>query len=318
MLIWRGIAGIGDYDYVKIRHYMKRLLIIGCGDVGLRVAKLLQPRYRIYALTHNPQRIADLRNLALVPLTGDLDHPGTLTGLSGLAHDVIHLAPPPSHGIADTRTAHLIAALGRGRSLPQHFIYISTSGVYGDCGGAVIDETSPLRPRTGRALRRADAERRLRDWGSRTGVRVSILRVPGIYASDRLPVARIERGTPALLPRDDAYVNHVHADDLALMVVAALHRGQANRSYNASDDAPQKMGDYFDLVADRFSLPRPPRVTRAVASATLPEILYSFMSESRRLTNFRIKRELRVRLRYPTVREGIAVAATVKEPRNVL
>ena len=296
---------------------MKRLLIIGCGDVGLRVAMLLRARHRIYALTRDAEHGAALRDQGLMPLAGDLDQPATLDGLAGLAHDVIHLAPPPASGTIDTRTAHLIAALGRGRSLPQHFVYISTSGVYGDCSGAVVNETSPLRPRTDRARRRADAERRLREWGARTGVCVSILRVPGIYAADRLPVARIERGTPALLPQDDSYVNHVHADDLACMVVAALHRGQANRSYNASDDAPQKMGDYFDLVADRFSLPRPPRVARAEARAVLPEMLYSFMSESRRLTNNRVKQELRVRLRYPTVREGIAAAATMPEQRNV-
>lgn len=285
---------------------MKRLLIIGCGDVGLRAALLLRKRYRIHALTHSLERVAGLRRHGLMPMYGDLDRPDTLDGLPGLAHDVIHLAPPPSRGRIDTRTAHLIAALARRGSLPQHFVYISTSGVYGDCGGAMIDETSPLRPQTDRAHRRADAERRLRDWGARSGVRVSILRVPGIYAADRLPVARIERGTPALLPQDDSYVNHVHADDLAGMIVAALHRGQANRSYNASDDAPQKMGDYFDLVADRFRLPRPPRVTRAEARSVIPENLYSFMNESRRLANARIKQELRVRLRYPTVREGIA------------
>lgn len=296
---------------------MKRLLIIGCGNVGLRVALLLRARHRIYALTHSVERFADLRRHGLTPLQGDLDRPHTLSGLSGLAHDVIHLAPPPARGRIDTRTAHLIAALGRGRSLPQHFIYLSTSGVYGDCSGALVNETCPLRPQTDRARRRADAERRLRDWGARTGVCVSILRVPGIYAADRLPVARIERGTPALLPQDDAYVNHIHADDLASMVVAALHRGQANRSYNASDDAPQKMGDYFDLVADRFRLPRPPRVTRAEASAVIPENLYSFMSESRRLTNGRIKQELRVRLRYPTVREGIAAADARQDPAHV-
>lgn len=284
---------------------MKRLLIIGCGDVGLRVALRLRMRCRIYALSHSPERLGVLRQHGLIPLAGDLDCPQTLAGLAGLAHDVVHLVPPPSRGLTDSRTAHLIAALGRGRSLPQHFIYISTSGVYGDCSGTLVDETRPLRPQTDRARRRADAERRLREWGARSGVRVSLLRVPGIYSAERLPVARIERGTPALLPQDDAYVNHVHVDDLAQMVVAALHRGQSNRSYNASDDAPQKMGDYFDLVADRFRLPRPPRVARSEAQAVIPGNLYSFMSESRRLANRRIKQELRVRLRYPTVREGI-------------
>lgn len=284
---------------------MKRLLIIGCGDVGLRVALQLRMRYRIYALSHSPERLDVLRRHGLIPLAGDLDRPQTLTGLAGLAHDVIHLVPPPSRGLTDSRTAHLIAALGRGRSLPQHFVYISTSGVYGDCNGILVDETHPVRPRTSRAHRRADAERKLREWGARSGVRVCLLRVPGIYSEERLPVARIERGTPALLSHDDAYVNHVHVDDLAQMVVAALHRGQFNRSYNASDDEPQKMGDYFDLVADRFQLPRPPRIARREAQVVMPENLYSFMSESRRLENRRIKQELRVKPRYPTVRDGM-------------
>lgn len=292
---------------------MKRLLIIGCGDVGLRVAALLQSRYRIYVLTHSTERLAGLRSRSLIPLVGDLDQSDTLTGLGGLAHEVIHLAPPPDSGRMDTRTAHLIAALTRGGSLPQHFVYISTSGVYGDCGGERIDETCPLRPQTERAQRRADAEHRLRDWGARMGVRVSILRVPGIYAADRLPVARIRRGTPALLPQDDGWVNHVHADDLARMVVAALRHGQANRSYNASDDAPQKMGDYFDMVADHFHLPRPPRVARDGAQIAIPAKLYSFMNESRQLLNRRIKQELRVRLHYPTVQEGIAAATVLPE-----
>lgn len=287
---------------------MKRLLIIGCGDVGLRVAKRLRARHRIYALTRDPQRFAILRDHGVIPLVGDLDKPSTLEALAGLAHDVIHLAPPPSSGLIDTRTAHLIAAIGRGRSLPQHFVYISTSGVYGDCDGGSVAETKPLNPLTARARRRVDAEQRLREWGARSGVRVSLLRVPGIYAADRLPVARIERRTPALLAQEDSYVNHVHADDLASMVVAALYRGQANRSYNATDDVPQKMGDYFDLVADRYNLPRPPRVPRSEARVTLPASLYSFMSESRQLANRRIKRELRVRLRYPSVREGVAAA----------
>lgn len=268
----------------------------------------LRSRHRIYALTRDTRRFALLRRHGVIPLAGDLDMPSTLEALAGLAHDVIHLAPPPASGVIDSRTAHLIAAIGRGRSLPQHFVYISTSGVYGDCNGGTVSETRPLNPLTARARRRVDAERRLRDWGARSGVRVSLLRVPGIYAADRLPVARIERGTPALLPQEDSYVNHVHADDLAAMVVAALYRGQANRSYNATDDAPQKMGDYFDLVADRFSLPRPPRLPRTEARAVLPESLYSFMSESRQLANRRIKQELRVRLRYPSVREGVAAA----------
>jgi nucleoside-diphosphate-sugar epimerase len=227
---------------------------------------------------------------------------------------VVHLAPPPSQGVIDTRTAHLIAALGKNNrrnknnrsTLPQHFVYISTSGVYGDCGGAVVPETRPAHPQTTRAQRRVDAERRLRAWGARSGVQVSILRVPGIYAADRLPLARLERGTPALRDEDDGYVNHVHADDLARLVIAALNHAAPGRAYNAVDDLPQKMGAYFDLVADRHGLNRPPRIARSEAARVIPRNLLSFMSESRQLSNRRIKQELRFRLRYPSVLDGIA------------
>jgi nucleoside-diphosphate-sugar epimerase len=287
---------------------MKRLLIVGCGDIARRLIPLLQGRCRIYALSRTPQRLAPLRSLGVTPIRGDLDVPETLGALAGLAHEVVHLAPPPDRGTRDTRTAHLIGALAKGTSLPQQFVYISTSGVYGDCRGELVAETRPPQPCTERARRRADAERRLREWGRRSGVRVVILRVPGIYAADRLPVARIERGTPALAPAEDAFVNHVHADDLARIVVAALYRGGRGRMYNASDDAPIRMGDYFDLVAEHFGLPRPPRVTRAEAVGVLSTQLLSFMGESRRLTNRRLKNELRMKLRYPTVRDGIAAA----------
>jgi nucleoside-diphosphate-sugar epimerase len=285
---------------------MRRLLIVGCGDVASRMIPLLRGHYRIYALLRSPQRLAPLRAFGVTPIPGNLDRPASLGQLAGLANDVVHLAPPPERGVRDTRTAHLIAALGKRWSLPQQFVYVSTSGVYGDCKGELVAETRPPRPQTERAQRRADAERQLRAWGKRSGVRVSILRVPGIYASDRLPLTRLERGTPALTAEDDAFVNHVHADDLARIVIAALYRGSPGRAYNAVDDAPIKMGDYFDLVAEHFGLARPPRLSLAEAGRIVSATQLSFMSESRRLVNQRLKRELRLRLRYPTVHDGIA------------
>ena len=296
---------------------MRRLLIIGCGDVALRMLPLVRGRCRIYALSRSPQRFAALRALGIIPIPGALDQPDTLDAIAGLAHDVVHFAPPPDHGAHDTRTAHLVAALAKGRSLPQQVVYLSTSGVYGDCNGELVAETRPARPQTDRARRRADAERRLREWGARSGVPVAILRVPGIYAAERLPLARLERGTPALKTEDDVYVNHVHADDLARIVVAAMRRSHPNRMYNAADDAPQKMGDYFDLVADRFGLPRPQRIARAEAARDLPGNLLSFTNESRRLVNRRVKEELRLRLRYPTVGHGIADALAAREASAV-
>lgn len=283
------------------------LLIVGCGDVGMRVLKLLRGRCRLLALTRHPEQAAALRAAGAVPLVGDLDDAGTLARLAGLADAVLHLAPPPAAGDTDTRTAHLLRALAmKGRV--GRIVYASTTGVYGDCGGARFDETRPVRPATDRARRRIDAEARLRWYGRAHGARVTILRIPGIYARDRAgghPRERLARGTPVLAAADDVYTNHIHADDLARACVAALWRGLPQRVVHASDDSDMKMGDYFDLAADLAGLPRPPRVSREEARRQLPTTLLSFMSESRRLVNRRLKRELRVDLRYPTVDRGL-------------
>ncbi len=279
------------------------LLIVGCGDVGLRVLKLLVPRWRVLALSSSADRLDDLRAAGAVPLPGNLDEPATLARLGGLADAVLHLAPPPAQGDTDTRTANLLHALAR-KGRVRCIVYGSTSGVYGDCGGARFDETRAVHPSTTRALRRADAEARVRWFGRRSGVRVSILRIPGIYEPDR-PLERLRRGTPVLAAADDVYTNHIHADDLARACVAALVRGLPQRVVHASDDTEMKMGDYFDLAADIAGLPRPPRVARGEAAGVLSPMQLSFMGESRRLVNRRLKRELRLGLRYPTVREGL-------------
>jgi nucleoside-diphosphate-sugar epimerase len=283
-----------------------RLLIIGCGDVGLRVLKLLAGRWRVFALTSSPARAAELRAAGAVPLVGNLDEPATLARLAGLADLVLHLAPPAREGGRDLRTQHLLAALAR--KPPAALVYASTTGVYGDCGGAFIDETRALRPMTDRAHRRVDAEARLRAFGCRHGVRVSLLRIPGIYAVDREgghPAVRVERGTPVLERAEDVYTNHIHADDLARACLLALLRGRPQRAVHVCDDSELLMGDYFDLVADLTGLRRPERITRAEAEVRMSAMQLSFWSESRRLDNRRMKRELRLRLLYPTPREGL-------------
>ena len=289
---------------------MQKLLIVGCGDVARRTLPRLLGHYRVFALLRDAQQCAYWREHGARPLLADLDRAASLERLAGLADVVLHFAPPPDtgSGTVDRRTQRLLAALARGQSLPRQLIYISTIGVFGDCHGARIDETRPLRPRTARAQRRVDAECQLRRFGCRHGVRVSILRAPGIYAADRLPLERLRRGTPALAAEDDVHTNHIHADDLAQLACAALRFGRANRCYNASDDSQLKMGEYFDLVADRYALPRAPRVSRAEAKETMSPLQLSFMSESRRLDNRRIKQELRARLIYPQVADGIAAA----------
>lgn len=288
------------------------VLIVGCGDVGMRVLRLLRGRCRVLALTSSAGRVDELRAAGAVPLVGDLDEPATLGRLAALADAVLHLAPPPANSSTDRRTAALLAALARGGRV-RRLVYASTTGVYGDAGGAWLDETSPLRAATDRARRRVDAEARVRWFGRATGATVSILRIPGIYALDREggdPRERLRRATPVLRAEDDVHTNHIHADDLARACVAALWRGRPQRTVNACDDTELAMGDYFDLVADLAGLPRPRRVARAEAAAELSPMQMSFMGESRRLHNRRLKGELKLRLRYPSVREGLAALAT--------
>jgi nucleoside-diphosphate-sugar epimerase len=279
-----------------------RLLLVGCGDVGMRLLPLLVPRFRVFAVTREASHAAALRAAGAVPIVADLDQPATLARLRGLARYIVHLAPPCPEGPRDFRTRNLTAILPEGADV----VYVSTSGVYGDCGGALIDETRPVAPRNGRAARRVDAERVLRAWARRARGRLAILRVPGIYAADRLPLKRLREGTPALRAEDDVYTNHVQADDLARIVALALFRALPGRVYHATDDTRLKMADYFDAVADAAQLPRPPRLPRTELRDVVSPVLMSYMSESRRLDNTRMRRELGVRLRYPDVQHALA------------
>ena len=295
------------------RFRRQRVLIVGCGDVGLRVARLLPANVKRLALTSSSERVPELRAQGMTPLLGNLDDSATLRRLAGLATRVVHLAPPPNGNPKwreDPRTQALLRVLrlrGFG-GLPQALVYGSTSGVYGDCQGDSVSETRRLNPDTPRAQRRVHAEGLLRFFGRSAGTPVHILRIPGIYAPDRdggTPRARLLKGTPVLVPEDDVYTNHIHADDLARACLAALWRGKPQRVTNASDDTDLKMGDYFDLAADLYQLPRPQRLARSALDAQLPAMQLSFMSESRRLDNRRMKRELKLTLRYPTVAEGL-------------
>jgi nucleoside-diphosphate-sugar epimerase len=286
-------------------------LIVGCGDVGLRVARQLPPRLKLIALTSSAERLPALRAQGITPLQGNLDDRASLRRLAGLATRVLHLAPPPGDHPdwrSDPRTLALLRAL-RLRSPPRSLVYGSTSGVYGDCQGAWVRETQRVNPNTPRSQRRVHAEGQLRLFGRSSGTPVHILRIPGIYAPDRAggtPRGRLLRGTPVLQREDDVYTNHIHADDLARACLAALWRGKPQRITHASDDSQLLMGDYFDLAADLYQLPRPQRLPRSTAQQQLPLMLLSFMGESRRLDNQRLKKELRLVLRYPTVVQGLA------------
>jgi len=280
--------------------------------VARRALPKLTSRYRVYALIRNPSHADDLRQLGAVPVIGDLDDRTSLSRIAGLADAVLHFAPPGNSpmppvakgglkgGFLDTRTQNLLSVLSQA-SLPERLVYISTSGVYGDCGGERVDETRAVNPASSRGKLRVDAERQIRVWAKRGGVNASILRVPGIYAEDRLPLARLQAGSPAMVESEDSYSNHIHADDLANIAVAALQRGKSCRIYHATDDDEMKMGDYFDAVARAYGLPLAPRMTRDSVQKVVSPVMWSFMNESRRLNNQRIKRELKVKLIYPTI-----------------
>ena len=285
------------------------MLIVGCGDVGLRVARRLTPRVRVLALTSQSTRVAPLREAGIVPLIGNLDDVRTLRRLGALASHVLHLAPPAALGPRDERTRRLMAAL-RLRAAPRSLVYGSTTGVYGDCRGALVSETRALRPQTDRALRRADAQAAVLHFGRANGTSVRVLRIPGIYAADReggTPLARLQKRTPVLRQEEDVFTNHIHADDLARACMLALWRGGAQRSFNVSDDTALKMGDYMDAAAALYGLPPPPRLAREALARELSPMQMSFMGESRRLDNRRMKQELRLRLRYSEVLSGLAV-----------
>lgn len=276
------------------------ILIIGCGDIGLRVAKQLSRSHRVFALTSQQSRFQELREVGATPILGNLDQPESLWRLAGLAQTMIHLAPPQNSGNRDCRTRNLIRILAQGSNAVRRLIYISTTGVYGDHRGAKVSEITPVNPQSERAKRRVDAERVLRLWGPVNGVAVTILRVPGIYAADRLPIERLESKTPALVPEEDAYSNHIQSDDLARLVCAAVYHGKPQRIINACDGGETKMGDYFDEVADAFGLQRPVRLPGNELQKIVSPMLWSFMRESRRVTNARLP-ELKTPLRYPSV-----------------
>lgn len=290
------------------RFRRSRVLIIGCGDVGMRVARLLAPRVRVLALTSQAARMAPLRAAGIMPLLGNLDVASSLRRLAALGQRVLHLAPPAPSGSQDLRTAHVLQAL-RLRSGPEAVVYGSTTGVYGDCQGQWVSEVRALQPHTERAHRRVDAESHVRHFGRATGAHTRVLRIPGIYAPNRdggTPLARLQKATPVLRAEDDVYTNHIHADDLARACVLALWRGRAQGVYNINDDAVMKMGDYMDAAAKLYALPLPPRMAHGPLAAVLSPMQMSFLAESRRMDNRRMKRELQLVLRYPSVLDGLA------------
>jgi nucleoside-diphosphate-sugar epimerase len=281
------------------------VFIIGCGYLGRRVAA----RERVggasvRALAHRDTSAAELAALGIEPVRADLDDPDSLAALDLRGWRVYYFAPPPAHGVRDPRVRRAVAALAA--AAPQRVVYVSTTGVYGDCGGAWVTEDRAANPGADRARRRLDAESAWQEFGARTGTPVIVLRVPAIYGPGRLPLERLRQGLPLLRPVESPWSNRIHVDDLAAACTAAMVRGRAGAVYNVADGNPTTMTDFFNRVADVMGLPRPPCISGAEAQAALDAGMLSYLSESKRIDNTRMRRELGVTLKYPTLDSGLA------------
>lgn len=274
------------------------ILIVGCGDVGLRIARLhLALGDTVTGVLRRADAAAALQAEGITPLIVDLDAEWAVP-----AADAIYwCAPPPARGADDPRLA---AALRSLPAPPQGLLYISTTGVYGDCQGRWIDEAEPLKPKSERGLRRLAAELHLRAWAARTGAKTVTLRVPGIYGPGRLPLARLQGGGPILSAAASPYTNRIHADDLAAAAVFALAQAAAGGAYNVSDGQPTTMTDYFLQCAALLGLPAPPQVGMAEARARFSPMLLSFMEESKRIAPTRLC-ALGWSLRYASLAQGL-------------
>jgi len=279
-------------------------MILGCGYVGRRLAEAYRARgVSLLCLVRSEESRAGLVEAGFDALQMDLDLP-PFPGLSTASADLFYLAPPPGEGVRDTRLRALLEQLDQGVA-PRRIVYIGTTGVYGDCAGGWVDESSPVAAEAHRAVRRLDAEQALAEWAERGLGEFVILRVPGIYGPGRLPLERIRKGLPLLRPEDAPYTNRIHVDDLVQACMLAMERGVPAEVYNVADGHPSPMADYFCRIADLAGLPRPPLVGLAEAQRALTPGMLSYQRESRRIRNRKLVEELGVVLRYPSLAEGL-------------
>jgi len=284
----------------------KGIFIVGCGDIGGRVARLWRLRgLSVRALARSKASAERLRSQGIEPVSGDLDQAESLPQLTIDGQALYYFAPPADGGDDDPRMVNFLHALQQ-QPLPEVVVYLSTSGVYGDRKGAWVDEVTPPQPQTVRAKRRLAAETALREWGRAHGVEVVILRVGGIYGPGRLPITRLQKGLPVLNEAESGYTNRIHAEDLAAICVAAAERGGPDRIYNVSDGQSGTMTQYFKAVAERLGMPQPHEISFSEAQQQLSPAMLSYLTESRRMRNQRMLEELEITLSYPDLASGMA------------
>ena len=291
------------------------IIIAGCGYVGRRVAKKeMAQGNTVLAMVRADKSRQVLIDAGINTISFDLDAPTTLSTLPVNGSGIYYFAPPPSTGTTDPRLRTFLDGIDTGR-LPSRMVYISTTGVYGDCHGEWVKEDRQPMPIADRAKRRWDAEQALRDWSTRTGVPVCILRVPGIYGPGKVPTKRIENGTPVLAESESPWSNRVHVDDLVHACMAAMDHGHPGGVYNISDGNPSTMTDYFNHIADAMGLPRPQQISLEEAKKMFSRELISYLTESKRLDNSLMRSELGVEPEYPTLDIGLKAALGTWRPK---
>ncbi len=286
-----------------------QVTIIGCGDIGESVVKiLLAKKCGVNLLVRSSARREYLEKYGVDISQIDLDRED-MSQLKTAAKRVIWLAPPPQSGCREPRVQRWLQSLNHG-ALPEKIVYISTSGVYGDCGGAWVDESRPVNPQADRSKRRVDAERQIEAWCQQHQVPYVILRVAGIYGEGRWPLARIKRGDPVVAPQEAAFSNRIHQDDLAQACVAALLRDGAQGIINVSDGQPSTMSDYFQQIAKAFCLPELQEITLSEALQQLSPAMLSYVTESRRIDNRKMVKLLALKLKYPTLEDALGAISS--------
>ncbi len=283
----------------------KHVLIVGCGDIGLRVAKIWKNASKsVFALARSESSIDLFRQQHIHACQADLDDAQSLTNLPSKHALLYYFAPPPAKGQKDTRMSHFLENVDTDH-LPAHVIYISTSGIYGDQQGKLINEETPPNPQVDRAKRRYDAEQQLQQWSKQNAVAITILRVGGIYGPGRLPLQRLKDKTPMLHENLSPQTNRIHADDLAQICVAAAIKDTAGEIYNVSDGSDSNMTEYFNTIADFYGLERPPLVDWDEAEKSISKGMLSYLKESRKMDNSKMINELEIKLTYPSLKEGL-------------
>jgi len=289
---------------------LNNINIIGCGYIGKKIANLLKVNGSPCHCFVKSEKSKETCLTTGYPVTQfNLDMQGLALNSSQLNEfkksTIAYLAPPQRNGLTDERVENFISALEEANTVPHKIILISTTGVYGNCNGDWIDESREVQPQAERAFRRLSAETQIIKYCEKNNVHFIVFRVPGIYASDKLPVKRITSGEPIVNAADSGYTNRIHAEDLSALCVEALLENVASGIYNCCDGQPSTMNDYFTKVADALNYPRPEEISLLQARQQLSEGMLSYLAESKRISNKKLLSHFNTKFKYPNLTSGL-------------